>query len=125
MKRKLGVWLALNGLMLFALGCVSTPRGVQIGLPGQDTIVSRYELPHASVKAAAITVLERNGTLISDDLVTKVLEARVNNARVFVEMDDSEPRITKVSVQVRRGASADVDLASEIDKQIYGQLIIR
>jgi hypothetical protein len=68
-------------------------------------------------------VLKRNGTLVGDDLVKKVLEARIDTSTVFVSLDDSEPKITKISVQVRRGASADVDMASELQKQIYGELI--
>jgi hypothetical protein len=117
--------LALVGLLSFAAGCVSTEKDDLIfGLPGKDKIVSRYELPYDKVKAAAITVLKRNGTLVGDDLVRKVLEARVDTAKLFVALDDSEPKITKVTVQVRRGAVADIDLASEIDKQIYGQLLV-
>ena len=76
------------------------------------------------MKAAAITVLKRNGTLVGDDLVRKVLEARIDTAKVFVALDDSEPKITKVTVQVRQSGIADIDLASEIDKQIYGQLLV-
>lgn len=117
--------LALAGLLSFAAGCVSTEKDDLIfGLPGKDKIVSRYELPYDKVKAAAITVLKRNGTLVGDDLVRKVLEARVDTAKLYVALDDSEPKITKVTVQVRRGAIADIDLASEIDKQIYGQLLV-
>jgi hypothetical protein len=52
-----------------------------------------------------------------------VIEARIDTTSVFVGLDDNEPKITKVSVQVRRGAVADIDLAAEISKQIYGQLI--
>ena len=117
--------LALAGLLSFVAGCVSTEKDDLIfGLPGKDKIVSRYELPYDKVKAATITVLKRNGTLVGDDLVRKVLEARVDTAKLYVALDDSEPKITKVTVQVRRGAVADIDLASEIDKQIYGQLLV-
>src|SRR6266404_546412 len=112
-------------LLWFGAGCVSTPKDDLIfGLPGKDKIVSRYEKPYDQVKAAAICVLKRNGTLVGDDLVRKVLEARIDNTKVFVALDDSEPKITKVTVQVRRSGIADVDLASEIDKQIYGQLLV-
>ena len=69
-------------------------------------------------------MLKRNGTLVGDDLVKKVLEARIDTAKVFVALDDSEPKITKVTTQARRGAVADIDLSSEIDKQIYGQLLV-
>ena len=125
MKFKFFTLLVLGCLSFWGAGCVSTPRDDLIfGLPGKDKIVSRYELPYDKVKAAAITVLKRNGTLVGDDLVKKVLEARIDTAKVFVALDDSEPKITKVTVQVRRGGVADIDLASEIDKQIYGQMLV-
>lgn len=117
--------LPLFCLWVLCAGCVSTPKDDLIfGLPGKDKIVSRYEQSYDKVKAAAVTVLKRNGSLVGDDLVKKVLEARIDTAKVFVALDDSEPKITKVTVQVRRGGVADIDLASEVDKQIYGQLLV-
>ena len=116
--------LALAGLLIWGAGCVTTEKGdVKFGVPGKDTIVSRYEVPYDKVKTAAIAVLKRNGTLVGDDLIKKVLEARIDTASVFVGLDDSEPKITKISVQVRRGMVPDIDLASELQKQIYGELI--
>ncbi len=109
--------LALACVVFWSAGCVSTEKGdLKFGVPGKDTLVSRYEVPYDKVKTAAIAVLKRNGTLVGDDLIKKVLE-------VFVGLDDSEPKITKISVQVRRGAVGDIDLASELQKQIYGELI--
>ena len=125
MKFRFFALLTLNSLLFFGAGCVSTPKDDLIfGLPGKDKIVSRYEKAYDQVKAASIIVLKRNGTLVGDDLVRKVLEARIDTAKVFVALDDSEPKITKVTVQVRRSGIADIDLASEIDKQIYGQLLV-
>ena len=116
--------LALTCLLFWGAGCVTTEKGdLKFGVPGKDTIVSRYEAPYDKVKTAAIAVLKRNGTLVGDDLIRKVLEARIDTASVFVGLDDSEPKITKISVQVRRGAVPDIDLASELQKQIYGELI--
>jgi len=116
--------LALACSLFLGAGCVTTERGdVKFGVPGKDTLVSRYEAPYDKVKTAAIAVLKRNGTLVGDDLIRKVLEARIDTATVYVALDDSEPKITKISVQVRRGAVPDIDLASELQKQIYGELI--
>ena len=124
MQKNFFAAIALSCLVFWSAGCVTTEKGdLKFGMPGRDTIVSRYEAPYDRVKAAAIAVLKRNGTLVGDDLIKKVLEARIDNASVFVSLDDSEPKITKINVQVRRGASADVDLASELQKQIYGELI--
>jgi hypothetical protein len=91
----------------------------------KDTITSRYELPFERVHAAAKEVLKRNGHLTNDDTVTKVLRGLMDGRNVWIKLDDtSEPKITKISVQVRSGGgAADVDLASEIDKQIFGVLL--
>jgi len=116
--------LALTCLLFWGAGCVTTEKGdLKFGVPGKDTLVSRYEAPYDKVKTAAIAVLKRNGTLVGDDLIRKVLEARIDTATIYVALDDSEPKITKISVQVRRGAVPDIDLASELQKQIYGELI--
>jgi len=116
--------LALTCLLFCGAGCVTTEKGdLKFGVPGKDTLVSRYEAPYDRVKTSAIAVLKRNGTLLGDDLIRKVLEARIDTATVYVALDDSEPKITKISVQVRRGAVPDIDLASELQKQIYGELI--
>ena len=116
--------LALTCLLFWGAGCVTTEKGdLKFGVPGKDTLVSRYEAPYDRVKTSAIAVLKRNGTLLGDDLIRKVLEARIGTATVYVALDDSEPKITKISVQVRRGAVPDIDLASELQKQIYGELI--
>ena len=124
MQKNFFASLALTCLVFWSSGCVSTESGdLKFGMPGRDTIVSRYEAPYDRVKAAALAVLKRNGTLVGDDLIKKVLEARIDTASVFVGLDDSEPKITKISVQVRRGAVGDIDLASELQKQIYGELI--
>jgi hypothetical protein len=124
MQKSFFTILAFACLLFGSAGCVSTEKGdLKFGMPGRDTIVSRYEVPYDKVKTAAVAVLKRNGTLVGDDLIKKVLEARIDNASVFVSLDDSEPKITKINVQVRRGAVADIDMASELQKQIYGELI--
>ncbi len=114
-------------LALLGVGCHTTLEGrLKAGFPGKDTIVSRYEVPFSQVYEAAKAVLKDTGTLVSDDQVSKVLRARIDTNTVWVKLDDSEPRITTMSVEARTsGGMANVDLASEIDKRIYGRLITR
>jgi hypothetical protein len=126
MKKVLRAVLMVGCLAALNLGCHSTVEGrLEPGVPfGKDTIVSRYERPYQQVYAAAVAVIRRNGQLTNDDQVTKVLKGRVDNNTVWVKLDDSEPRITRVSVEARtRGGAANVELASELDKQIYGMLV--
>jgi hypothetical protein len=114
-------------LVLVAAACHTTLEGrLKPGFPGKDTIVSRYEVPFDQVYEAAKAVLKDSGTLVSDDQVSKVLRARVDTNTVWVKLDDSEPRITTMSVEARTsGGVAHVELAGEIDKRIYGRLITR
>ena len=99
-------------------------RAPETGIPGKDTIVSRYEVPYEQVYEAAKAVLKESGTLVSDDQVSNTLRARIDNNTVWIKLDSSEPRITTMSVEARTsGGAPHVDLASEIDKRIYGRLI--
>ena len=73
--------------------------------------------------AAAKEVLAFNGTLTGENTIAKTLEAKVDNNRVWVKVDEVEPNIARVLVQARKsGGGGNVDLAAEIDKQIALQL---
>lgn len=121
-------WLAF--LLALALipaftACVSTvDDGKKAGFPfTKDTIDSRYPRSIDQLAVATREVLARNGTITSDDAVTRVIRAQINNRTVFVKLEELEPQVTRVLVQVRSGAGGDVDLAAEIDKQIALQLV--
>lgn len=85
----------------------------------QDTIDSRYPRSMDKVLTAARETLSFNGTITSDDSVTRTLQAQVNNNRVYVKVEELEPQVTRVLVQVfTRGGGTDIQLAAEMDKQI-------
>jgi hypothetical protein len=120
-------WLAF--LLTLALvpaftGCVGTvDDSNKAGWPfSKDTIESRYPRSIDQLTVATREVLARNGTITSDDAVTRVVRAKVNNRTVYVKLEELEPQVTRVLVQVRAGAGSDINLASEIDKQIALQL---
>jgi hypothetical protein len=128
MIKRLGILLLLTPFLLAVSGCYSTQEGrLKAGVPfSKDTISSRYELPFARVYEAAKSVIVKNGTLTNDDQVTRVLRGVVDGRSVWIKLDDSEPRLTTITIQARtKGGGADVDLASELDKQIYGELILK
>jgi hypothetical protein len=107
-------------------GCYSTQEGrLKPGMPfTKDSITSRYEAPLTRIHEAAVAVIKKNGTLTNDDKVTNVLRGIVDAKTVWIKLDDTEPKITKIIIQVRSGGgAADVETASEIDKQIYGYLL--
>jgi hypothetical protein len=101
--------------------CVSTVDGrKRAAVPFQkDRIESRYERSVEQVFDAAREVLQFNGTLTSEDVVNKVLTAKSGNRSVWIKVSEVEPKVTRVVTQVRTsGGSADIAMASELDKQI-------
>ena len=125
MKIKLLAVLTIAFAAIFVGGCYHTVEGrSKMGMPSKDSIEGRYERPVEQVYAAARRVLEYNGTLRGDNTVMKTMEARVNTRYVWVRVDEVEPNLSRVIVQVRsNGGRGDVDLAAELEKQIALQLV--
>ena len=121
------VLLALVAVMAgVTVGCVSTPRGNKVGVPGvRDKIVSRYERPLDQILSSAREVLSRTGTVTNDDVVTNTITARIDKRTVYVTVKEVEPLVTEVVVQVRTSrGTGDLTVASEIDKQIALGLVL-
>jgi len=125
MKIRVAMLLAGVCLLGLTIGCYSTVEGrTKMGMPFvKDRFESRYERPVDEVFEAAKKVLSFNGTLTSENTVTKTLQAKVNTDTVGVKVEEVEPNITRVTVQARRkSGTANLDLAGEVDKQIALQL---
>ena len=85
----------------------------------KDKFEGRYQRPVATIFTAARQVLELNGTLTGENRITNTLEAKVDNRTVIARVDEVEPGVSRVIVSARtKGGSPDLDLASEIEKQI-------
>ena len=128
MKKNAFALLVTVSLAALLCGCVNTVDGrSRPGMPmAVDTKESSYERPVDQIFAAAKDVLKLNGTLVSENTINHSLEAKVDTRTVWVAVDEIEPKISRVRVQVRtKGGRGDIDMASEIDKQIYGKLITR
>ena len=113
--------ISLGLALLTVTGCYSTQEGrSKFGVPlTKDTIESRYERSVEQVFAAAKDTLAFNGTLTGENTIAKTLTASIDNRTVWVKVDDVEPRVSRVFVQVRKsGGRSDIYLASELDKQI-------
>lgn len=115
--------LSLVGLMgvIVLSGCVSTVDGRQkFGMPlVKDSLEARYERSPMEIWAVAKEVLKYNGQLYSEDVLKSTLEAAVNTRTVWVKVEPLDDRVTRVIVQTRtKGGAPDLELASEIDKQI-------
>ena len=121
MKMKNFALLAVIVLTTFGTGCYSTLDGrVNGGVPwAKDKIESRYERTTEQLFAAAKAVLSFNGALEGENTITRTLWAKVNTRTVWVIVDEIDPKVSQVTVQARtKGGSSDIDLASEMDKQI-------
>jgi hypothetical protein len=121
MKMKLSITFALLSAFVLLTGCVSTVDGhKKFGVPlTKDTIESRYERPKTTMINAAKAVLGSLGTITAQDIINNVVTAKVDDRTVWVRVFEVEPRLSTILVQARSTAgTADVDLASEVDKQI-------
>ena len=126
MNKKYFSLLAVAVVMVLAAGCYSTVDGrMKAGVPfAKDSLESRYERPLDQVFSAAKEVLKHNGTLEGENTINKTLWAKVDTRTIWIKVDDVEPKITRVTVQVRKkSGGSDIDLASEIDKQIALHLV--
>jgi hypothetical protein len=120
MKNKICALVFASFLLVVLVGCVKTVDGrLRAGMPGRDTITSTYERPVDQIFTAAKEVLQTNGVLTGENTVSKVLEAKIDTRTVWVKVEEAAPKISRVTVEARRkSGGADIDLASEMDKQI-------
>lgn len=115
--------LCLAGLVFS--GCYTTvDGGKKTGMPWmKDTIEGRYERSVDELYEATLEVLSFNGTLVSENRINNSVVAKVDTTTVYVQIEAVGPTISRVLVQCRtRFGRPDVDLASEMEKQIALQL---
>jgi hypothetical protein len=126
MKSKWIYSLFLGLTALGLVGCVETLDNRHAGAwnpVGNDTIDGRYERSPADLWAAAKDVLKHQGTLVSEDTLKNVLEANVDERRIWVKVEEFDTRTTRLLVQARtKGGGADLQMAAYIDKQIAVRL---
>ncbi len=121
MKTKWLFLLAACAGAVWLSGCVTSVDGrSHVGVPlVKDTIEGRYERSPMEVWTAAKDVLNFNGRIYTEDVMKSVLEATVNNRTVWVKIEPLDKQVTRVIVETRtKGGGSDLELASEIDKQI-------
>ena len=121
MKLKIVAPLCALALAFVVSGCMTSVDGRQhAGVPFvKDKLESRYERSPMEIWQAAKDVLSFNGKLYSEDVMRSTLEASVNTRTVWVKVEPADQQTTRVVVQARtKGGGTDLELASEIDKQI-------
>jgi hypothetical protein len=126
MKKMLFAWVGALCLLVVGTGCYSTVDGrVKAGVPfSKDKIEGRYERPVDQVFAAAKEVMKFNGALEGENTIGKTLWGKVDTRTVWIKVEEVDPKVSRVIVQARKkGGGRDIDLASEIDKQIALRLV--
>ena len=121
MRKNAFTFLTISVLALVSAGCVRTvDNRREYGNPMvKDKIVRVYERPVLQAWAAAKDVLAANGTIINEDVMQSAISARVDTRTVRVKTESIDPKMTRVTTQVRtKFGNSDLDLAGEIDKQI-------
>jgi hypothetical protein len=111
----------ISTVLFLVAGCISTVDNQRVaGNPlVKDKIIRVYERPVMQCWAAANDALTANGTVIHDDRMQSTLTARVDTRTVRVKVEMVDPKMTRVTTQVRtKMGNSDLDLAGEIDKQI-------
>jgi len=95
-----------------------------VGKPfSKDRLESRYERPVPVIFEAAKNVLAFQGTLTGENTIANTLQGKVDNNTVWVKVEEIDSNISRVWVQARKkSGGGNIDLASEIDKQIALQL---
>jgi hypothetical protein len=107
-------------------GCVDTLDGRhRAGVPfsGDDRVEGRYERTPLELWTAAKDVLKYQGTLLGEDNTRGVLEASVDERRIWVKVEEFDSKVSRVLVQARtKGGLSDIEMAAFIDKQIAVRL---
>lgn len=130
---KLKIFGVLAGAAVLAAGCVSTVSDTStftVTPAARDSVAGRYQRPYMDVYNASLVVVKRNGTLIKEyiphDTTNNVrsLEARVSDRKVWIRVEELEPRLSQVDVQARGTGlgNRDLDVAHELEKEIALEL---
>jgi len=132
MKTKFFTSVAVLALVAFVVGCVNTVSGRKTAAVPflKDRVQGRYERPVEEVFTAAKEVIKVNGTLLNESTLhtstnsVRVLEGKVNQRSVWVRVEEIDPKVSGVTVQVRNKAGGkDTDLTHELEKQIALKLV--
>jgi hypothetical protein len=128
---KKAIFAALLAVAVVAVGCVSTVSGTHSFATSvyPDSVSGRYPRSLDQVYNASITVIKRNGVLVTEyiphDTTNSVrsLEGKVQDRTVWISVEGVAPRETAVSVQARsKWGTTDLELVHELEKEIALEL---
>ena len=124
---KMKIFAVLAGAAIVATGCVHTVSDTSTFAVsyGRDSVGGRYQRPADQVYAASKAVIQADGVLLTEyiphDYTNEVrsLEGRVNDRKVWIRVQQIDPRISQVDVEARtKFGRVDLDLVHELEKEI-------
>ncbi len=130
--KQLKLFVGLLAAIVISTGCVNTVSGRKVASVPliKDRVEGRYERPAGMVFEAAKDVVRFNGTLVNEvtrhttNGFIRALEGKVQERKVFIAVEEVDPKVSSVTVQVRTTAGGrDLDVAHELEKQIALKLV--
>ncbi|MGA2246496.1 MAG: DUF3568 family protein [Verrucomicrobiota bacterium] len=125
------IFAVLAGAAIVVTGCVNTVSDTSTFAIsyGRDSVAGRYNRPWDQVYKAAVTVVQREGVVVREFVpheytnTVRQLEGRVNDRRVFVKVEQIDPKVSQVDVEARtKYGRVDIDLVHELEKDIALEL---
>lgn len=131
MKMKILAVLVIVSVVAVVTGCVNTVSDTStfaIDL-SRDSIAGRYNRPFDEVYQAAFKVVRTDGALVTEYVPhdytnnVKSLEGRINDRKVWVRVEQVDPKISQVEVEARtKWGGTDPDLVHQVEKEIALEL---
>ena len=128
---KKSIFAVLAGAVIVATGCVKTVSDSSTFAVsyGRDSVAGRYQLPMDAVYKASVAVIQHDGVLVTEIVphdstnAIRSLQGRVNDRKVWIRVEQVEPKISQVDVQARtKWGRVDLDLVHELEKEIALEL---
>ena len=125
------IFAVVAGAAVIVTGCVHTVSDTSTFAVsyGRDSVAGRYQRPVDEVYQAAVTVINNNGVLLTEYVphdytnVVRQLQGRVNDRKVFIRVEQVDPKVSQVDVEARtKMGGVDIDLVHELEKEIALQL---
>jgi hypothetical protein len=126
------IFAVLASAAIIATGCVKTVSDTStfaVSFGARDSVAGRYQRPVDEVYQAAVAVVGRDGVVLTEFVPhqytnsVRSLEARVNDRKVWIRVEEVDPKVSQVDVQARtKGGRVDLDLVHELEKEIALEL---
>ena len=127
MKKKIFAALAGAAAVVAVTGCVHTVTDTSTFAVsyGKDSVAGRYQRSMDQVYQASVAVIQNNGVLLTEYVphdntnAVRSLQGRVNDRKVWIRVEQVEPRVSQVDVEARtKWGRVDLDLVHELEKEI-------